>query len=72
MAVFTLTIHLSYLLALGAVIRIMQLYNYVRRIPVLTILPPGAPWMQTYTRRSAFYFFHQVFELPSWGSISFL
>jgi len=54
MVVFTLTVHLFYLLVLGAAIRVMQRYNDVRSIPVLTIL---TTWMQTSTRRSAFYFF---------------
>jgi len=42
MVVFTLTIHLFYLLVLGAVIRVMQLYNDVRSLAVLRILTPGA------------------------------
>jgi len=41
MVVFTLTVYLFYLLVLGAVIRVMQLYD-VPRLPVLTILTLGA------------------------------
>jgi hypothetical protein len=40
--VFTLTVHLFYLQVLGAAIRVMQRYDDVRRLPVLTILTPGA------------------------------
>jgi hypothetical protein len=68
--VLTLTVHLFYLLVLGAVIRVMLGYNDVRRLPVLTILTHGARLgcrlIPDVVLSFVLLFFHRDLELPSW------